>query len=105
MSLHDPESLSNRTDKPAAPGRRLRGSHLILSELNPSAVIDHLGGNEQPMALVTFGDVRETCPKCHRHHLQLVLRQHHVRIAHLFCTDCESCFDAHYPNGTPALTI
>jgi hypothetical protein len=26
-------------------------------------------------------------------------------VAHLFCAECESCFDAHYPNGTPALTI
>jgi hypothetical protein len=37
--------------------------------------------------------------------LKLVLRQSAVRIAHLFCPDCASCFDAHYPNGTPALTI
>jgi hypothetical protein len=33
------------------------------------------------------------------------LRQQAVRVAHLFCAECESCFDAHYPNGTPALTI
>jgi hypothetical protein len=26
-------------------------------------------------------------------------------VAHLFCADCASCFDAHYPNGAPALTI
>jgi hypothetical protein len=26
-------------------------------------------------------------------------------VAHLFCAECESCFDAHYPNGTSALTI
>jgi hypothetical protein len=26
-------------------------------------------------------------------------------MAHLFCADCASCFDAHYPNGAPALTI
>jgi hypothetical protein len=26
-------------------------------------------------------------------------------VAHLFCADCASCFDAHYPDGAPALTI
>jgi hypothetical protein len=26
-------------------------------------------------------------------------------VAHLFCADCASCFDAHYPNGASALTI
>jgi hypothetical protein len=34
-----------------------------------------------------------------------VLRQDSVRVAHLFCADCESCFDAHYRDGAPALTI
>jgi hypothetical protein len=34
-----------------------------------------------------------------------VLRQAQVRIAHLLCPGCESCFDAHYANGAPALTI
>jgi hypothetical protein len=33
------------------------------------------------------------------------LRQRAVRLAHLFCAECESCFDAHYPNGMSALTI
>lgn len=78
---------------------------LILSELNPTAVVDHLDGDSIPLDLLTFGTVRETCPKCQHNQLTLILRQDSVRTAHLFCTDCESCFDAHYANGAPALTI
>jgi hypothetical protein len=78
---------------------------LILSELNPRMVIDHLDDEDQPLHVLSFGSVRETCPKCRQHHLKLVLRQRSVRVAHLFCADCESCFDAHYPNGTHALEI
>jgi uncharacterized protein YbaR (Trm112 family) len=48
--------------------------------------------------------VREVCPKCQQH-LKLVLRQARVRIAHLLCSGCDSCYDAHYANGSPALTI
>jgi hypothetical protein len=77
---------------------------LILSELNPDAVVDGLDGEGVPLDLITFGDVREVCPKCEQH-LKLVLRQARVRIAHLLCSGCASCFDAHYANGTPALTI
>jgi hypothetical protein len=78
---------------------------LILSELNPRMVTDHLDDEDQPLHVLTFGSVREICPKCRQHHLKLVLRQRSVRVAHLFCADCESCFDAHYPNGAHALTI
>lgn len=88
-------------------GRRHHAANedqLFLSELSPDDVIDHLGadGANGP---VSFGPVRETCPKCHNTHLRLVLRQHSVRIAHLFCVNCDSCYDASYANGTPALTI
>jgi hypothetical protein len=78
---------------------------LVLSELSPHAVVDHLDDEGLPLHVLTFGTVREVCPKCRTGHLKLVLRQSAVRIAHLFCADCTSCFDAHYPNGTPALTI
>ncbi len=81
------------------------GECLVLSELNPNAVVDHLDGDEVPLNLITFGSVREICPKCRESHLKLVLRQATVRVAHLFCADCESCFDAHYQNGKHALTI
>jgi hypothetical protein len=90
-----------------AAGRRQHNAdeQLILSELNPNAVVDHIDGDGASLNLMTFGNVREVCPKCRHSHLKLVLRQATVRIAHLFCADCESCFDAHYPNGAPALSI
>ncbi|WP_296946954.1 hypothetical protein [uncultured Massilia sp.] len=93
--------------QPFNPSRRRAedGDCLVLSELNPRMVIDHLEDEAQPLQLQTFGTVRETCPKCQSGHLKLVLRQSAVRMAHLFCADCASCFDAHYPDGKPALTI
>lgn len=87
-------------------GRRQRAANedqLFLTELNRGDVVDHLDGGQLDPA--TFGAVREVCPKCAHSHLHLVLRQHTVRIAHLFCVNCESCFDAYYANGQPALTI
>lgn len=90
------------------PGRRHHQEQehqLVLTELNPDQVIDHLEPEESSIDLITFGTVRETCPKCVQPQLKLVLRQRRVRLAHLFCADCLSCFDAHYGNGTSALTI
>lgn len=78
---------------------------LVLSELNPLVVVDHLDGEHTTLTLLTFGNVREVCPKCQQGNLKLVLRQSSVRMAHLFCADCESCFDARYADGAPALTI
>jgi hypothetical protein len=78
---------------------------LVLTELAPDAIIDHLDDDGDPVDLITFGAVREICPKCRHGHLKLVLRQRRVRLAHLFCTDCLSCFDAHYASGASALTI
>ncbi|QOL49708.1 hypothetical protein [Massilia litorea] len=78
---------------------------LVLSELNPLVVVDHLDGEQATLTLLTFGNVREICPKCQQGNLKLVLRQTSVRMAHLFCADCESCFDARYADGAPALTI
>ena len=103
-----PETMSPAPQHPTPPSRRRQAAAndcLVLSELNPRMVIDHLDDEAQPLHVLTFGSVREICPKCRTHRLQLVLRQQAVRVAHLFCADCESCFDAHYPNGTPALTI
>lgn len=77
---------------------------LILTELDAREVVDHLEPVDN-VELITFGTVRETCPKCEQAHLKLVLRQRRVRVAHLFCASCHSCFDAHYPSGAPALTI
>lgn len=94
---HPPEANTCR--------RHHADGQLVLSELNPMAVIDHLDDDSVPLNLLTFGSVREICPKCQHTHLKLVLRQNSVRMAHLFCAGCESCFDAHYRNGAPALTI
>ncbi|RJG25068.1 hypothetical protein D3872_03105 [Massilia cavernae] len=87
-------------------GRRHHAANedqLILSELNRVDVVDNLDPSHENAA--TFGAVRETCPKCLHTHLRLVLRQHTVRVAHLFCVSCASCFDASYANGMPALSI
>lgn len=96
------------SDHAQAPAGRRHGpdEQLVLSEIDPDAVIDHLEPPDAAIELITFGTVRETCPKCVRApHLKLVLRQRRVRLAHLFCSDCLSCFDAHYTNGKSALTI
>lgn len=85
--------------------RRHQDGELVLSELNPSTVVDACDGIDAPLNLLTFGNVREVCPKCQQTHLKLVLRQGSVRMAHLFCADCASCFDAHYSDGAHALTI
>jgi hypothetical protein len=102
-----PETMSPPHHLQGYPSRRRQvpDDYLVLSELNPRMVIDHLDDEELPLHVLSFGSVREVCPKCHTPHLKLVLRQQTVRVAHLFCAECESCFDAHYPNGTPALTI
>jgi len=102
MSLRVPEAASSA---PEACRRHQEPGHLVLSELPPDAVVDHIDGDSVPLNLLTFGSVREICPKCQHTHLKLVLRQGSVRMAHLFCADCESCFDAHYADGAPALTI
>jgi hypothetical protein len=104
MPFHVPESPAV-PDLPAARRRNIDAAPLILTELNPLQVLDAIAGDAQPLDLLTFGTVREVCPKCQQGGLKLVLRQSSVRIAHLFCADCASCFDAQYPDGAPALTI
>lgn len=106
MTLRETMSPSQRPSHPGARQRRNEQVEtLVLSELNPRMVVDHVDDEGQPLHVLTFGSVREFCPKCQTGHLKLVLRQSSVRVAHLFCADCTSCFDAHYANGTHALTI
>jgi hypothetical protein len=108
MTLPVTETMSPPEQRTAPPTRRRQNSDvecLVLSELNPQSVVDDLDDDGDPIHVMTFGSVRETCPKCRSSHLKLVLRQSAVRIAHLFCPDCAGCFDAHYPNGASALTI
>ncbi|MDY0974875.1 hypothetical protein SOM61_07865 [Massilia sp. CFBP9012] len=100
MNLRVPASAAPDTCR-----RQHEDGDLVLSELNPRVVVDRLDSDSTPLNLLTFGSVREVCPKCQQTHLKLVLRQGSVRMAHLFCADCESCFDAHYADGAPALTI
>ncbi|MET0982558.1 MAG: hypothetical protein ABWY02_10690 [Telluria sp.] len=97
--------VSEKHTPQAESSRRQHHDALVLCELNPLVVVDRLDGEEVPLTLLTFGSVREVCPKCRHTHLKLVLRQTSVRMAHLFCAECESCFDARYANGAPALTI
>jgi len=106
MSLYAPESFAAQDHTMPGTGRRNPNTApLILTELNPRLVIASCEEEDQPVDLITFGTVREMCPKCQHGGLKLVLRQSSVRIAHLFCADCASCYDATYPNGEPALTI
>lgn len=85
--------------------RRAACEALLLTELNPHAVIDLPAGRNAPVELHSFGTVREPCPKCQTPTLSLILRQGNVRIAHLLCIECHSCYDAHYAGGAPALTL
>lgn len=106
MSLYAPESPAVSDESASGASRRsAQSAPLILTELDPRHVVDAGAGIDQPLDLVTFGTVRELCPKCQQHGLKLVLRQSSVRVAHLFCADCASCYDAQYPDGAPALTI
>lgn len=106
MSLYAPEPLAAQDRLNDGAGRRDQNSApLILTELNPRLVIDACDEEDQPVDLITFGTVREVCPKCRQGGLKLVLRQSSVRVAHLFCADCASCYDAQYADGAPALTI
>lgn len=77
-------------------------ARLVLSPLDRIHVFSADAGGS---VVHTSGKVRETCPHCDGRHLLLVLRQDCVRLAHLFCDQCNTCFDAHYPNGKCALTI
>jgi len=101
MNFQSPESQQASSSR-----RRNDGvDHLILRELNRHVVIDHTETEQASLTIMTFGSVRECCPKCQQGSLRLVLRQASVRMAHLFCAECESCFDAQYADGEPALTI
>jgi hypothetical protein len=78
----------------------------VLIELDPVRVLDgEREAYEIDRDLHLFGRMRETCPECPGEHLQLVLRQKHVKIAHLYCQRCKRCFDACYPNGVSALAV
>jgi len=103
--LLEPETRVREVTTPARRRQQATDEQLVLDELDADAVIDHLDSPSEPVELITFGTVRESCPRCQGSHLKLVLRQRRVRVAHLFCEQCLGCYDARYKNGTPALTI
>lgn len=80
---------------------------LTLLELDPACVIEGERTDQGYLAPDpgTFGAMRETCPACQDVNLQLVLRQERVKLAHLFCPQCTRCYDARYPDGSPALSL
>ncbi|UUZ50202.1 hypothetical protein LP420_09670 [Massilia sp. B-10] len=61
------EQASEHARRHPRPGASDR---LILTELAPGAVIDHLDDDGSPVELITFGTVRETCPRCRQTHLE-----------------------------------
>lgn len=103
----DPVPTTSPSSMPARRHHSAPEDQLVLTELDPHLIIDHSWQpTAPPCELITFGDVREMCPKCTTpSRLKLVLRQQNVRAAHLFCPACDSCFDAHYANGACALSI
>jgi hypothetical protein len=84
----------------------VKATKLVLIELEPGSVVDPIElGDEHSGKIVTSGKMRETCPKCKDVHLQLVLLQKNIKMAHLLCTKCAACFDVRYTNGASALAL
>jgi hypothetical protein len=105
MPFPAPDTLAAPGQSASATSRRADTPPLVLTELNFLQVIDCVPEDGVPQEVMTFGTVREPCPKCQQGGLKLILRQSSVRVAHLFCADCATCYDAQYPDGAPALTI
>ncbi|MBC7859293.1 MAG: hypothetical protein H7Z39_11060 [Burkholderiaceae bacterium] len=81
---------------------------LVLVQLDPTEVVDGVPLEDDGYLADDFmiqGEMRETCPACPTEHLQMVLRQDNVKRAHLFCQRCTRCYDASYPDGTPAFAM
>lgn len=81
---------------------------LVLTELNPASIIEGVmleNGLQTEDEIATCGAMRETCLHCEGQHLQLVLRQKAVKVAHLFCPQCTRCYHASYQDGSPALVL
>lgn len=92
----------------SAENRNLAPPLLILTELDPAVIIEGKMLDDGFLAegdIITCGTMRETCPHCTDVHLQLVLRQKTVKVAHLFCPQCTRCYHASYEDGSPALAL
>lgn len=105
MPFPSPDLLAATGKLPHPTRQRADCPPLILTELSFLQVVDCDPENSEPQDILTFGTVREPCPKCLQGGLKLILRQSSVRVAHLFCVDCTTCYDAQYADGAPALTI
>ena len=105
MPFPSPDSLAAGDQSASSVRHRADTPPLVLTELNFLQVVDFIPENGEPQEVMTFGTMREPCPKCQQGGLKLILRQSSVRIAHLFCADCTTCYDAQYPDGVSALTI
>lgn len=98
------DQTSNASDG----NRTHKGPALVLVQLDPDEVVDGMPIEDDGYWADDFmiqGQMRETCPACQTEHLQMVLRQDNVKRAHLFCQRCTRCYDACYPDGTPAFGI
>lgn len=95
------------TSSPIPEHRHDNAELLYLVLLDPATVVDCKRTPNGYVAddIVVTGPMREVCPVCETVHLKLVLRQTHVKRAHMFCEQCTRCFDARYPDGSPALSI
>lgn len=95
-------SEGNRSDH-----RHANMGTFTLVEIDRANVVDsiRLDDDYEADGVFAMGEMRELCPHCKANHLKLVLRQKHVRHAHLFCANCEKCFDARNPDGTSALEL
>ncbi|HXA47354.1 MAG TPA: hypothetical protein VNW52_06975 [Burkholderiaceae bacterium] len=91
--------------------RNKSANELTLIEIDRATVVDSIRLDDgfapdfEPDGVFATGAMRELCPSCQANHLKLVLRQKHVRHAHLYCENCDKCFDARNPNGSSALEL
>ena len=95
-------------DIPPRPQRRRERLAVTLMELDPRDVVDGVlleNGMFLAPDPTPVGAMREVCPHCEGVALQLVLRRHHVKRSHLFCTQCTRCYDAVCEGGYSILGI
>jgi hypothetical protein len=86
---------------------RKNDADLLLVEIAPFEAVDCVRVADGYLAgdIVVTGGLRECCPACQTEHLKLVLRQEHVKRAHMLCERCTRCFDARYPDGSPVFAF
>ena len=105
MSKYDATNTLGSVRNSVLDKRRDHVEPLMLMQIDPSTIVDGMfvNGGYLTQDFAIAGEMRETCPECQTIHLSLVLLQHGVKRAHLFCKKCTRCFDACYPTGESAL--